>query len=271
MKPADHLWLATLGVLAILAWVRNTRWWGEASDVLPILVSLPLGAWLGRPWTLLEGPFRLHQPALAAGVLLTVVGGFIGSTLFLAAGWTGLLWAWLRARTAPGEHARLRRILVFAVLAFPWVTLDLEQVGWWFRLSGAWVTALLFRTAGFHVLHNGTELVIQGAPIAVTAACSGLKVLQSMLIAGSFLAHVLLGETRRYWWNIAALAPIAWAANTARILLISIASLTFGQEFAMGLFHTWGGLAVLVLMFAACWALFHWQSPAPGPDPAKAG
>jgi exosortase/archaeosortase family protein len=198
-------------------------------------------------------------------VVLTVVGGFLSITLLLAAGWTCLLWAWLRERTPATEHTRLRRILVFAFLAFPWVTLDLEAVGWWFRLSGAYVTAGLFKAIGFHVIHNGTELTIQGAPIAVTAACSGLKVLQSMLIAGSFLAHVLLGDTPRYWQNIAALAAIAWAANTARILLISVASLTFGQEFAMGLFHTWGGLSVLVLMFIACWGLFQWQAPSPSP------
>ncbi len=265
MKTADKLWLVTLGVLAVVAWLRNTRWWGEAADVLPILVALPLGAWLGKPWTFTETPFRLHQTTLGIGVLLTVVGGFLSITLLLAAGWTCLLWAWLRERTANSDHWRLRRILVFAFLAFPWVTLDLEPVGWWFRLSGAYVTAGLFKAIGFHVIHNGTELTIQGAPIAVTAACSGLKVLQSMLIAGSFLAHVLLGDTPRYWQNIAALAAIAWAANTARILLISVASLTFGQEFAMGLFHTWGGLSVLVLMFIACWGLFQWQAPRQSP------
>lgn len=268
MKTADKAWLGLLAALAVVAWMRNTRWWGEASDVLPILIALPLGAWLGKPWRFLDTPFRLHQTWLGLGILLTVLGGFLAITLILAAGWTCLLWAWLSERIAPDDHQRARRILVFGFLAFPWVTLDLEQVGWWFRLSGAWVTASLFSAAGFHVIHDGTQLTIQGAPISVTAACSGLKVLQSMLIAGSFLAHVLLGDTPRYWRNIAALAPIAWAANTARILLISVASLTFGQEFAMGLFHTWGGLSVLVLMFVACWALFQWQAPRTTARPA---
>jgi exosortase/archaeosortase family protein len=53
---------------------------------------------------------------------------------------------------------------------------------------------------------------------------------------------------------------LAWLANTARIVTITAAAITWGRDFAMGMFHTWGALLVLFLMFAACCAAFQWQA-----------
>jgi exosortase/archaeosortase family protein len=88
-----------------------------------------------------------------------------------------------------------------------------------------------------------------------------LKVLQSLVVAGTLLAYSLLGTSKRYWWNVILLLPLAWLANTARIMTISLAAMTFGPEFAMGLFHSWGGLMVLVLMFLVSWGIFRFQVP----------
>ena len=84
-----------------------------------------------------------------------------------------------------------------------------------------------------------------------------------MLIAGSMLAFIFLGKQPNYWRNLPALVALAWLANTFRILTLCIAALSAGPEFAQGVFHTWGGWLVLVLMFLLCWPLFAFQRTRP--------
>jgi exosortase/archaeosortase family protein len=257
----DYLWLGSLGLAAVWIWLRDRSWWDSASDVLPVLAALPLGWWLAQPLPLRSDSPPIRWNGIGLAVVATVIGIALNLTLALAAGWTLILWSWLERRIAVERQAALRRLIILPFLAFPWVTLDLTQLGWGFRWSGAWLAEQVFRGAGLMVTRNGTAMVVQGAPISVDASCAGLKVLPSLLIAGTLLGYVLLGRSRRYWWNLALLPGLAWLANSARILAISIASLSFGQEFAMGLFHTWGGLFVLLLMFGLCWFVFQWQAP----------
>ncbi len=273
MKLKDWLWLAALAGFAALIWGRDRSWGGNSSEVLPILGALPVFFWLGAPWRFTATPFALHTPTLAGAVGLFVVGTITNLTLLLALGWTLATWAWLKLRLEPADRRRVFRLLALLVMAFPWVTLDAGQVGWWFRLSAAWVTEQVYSLLGLVVTREGTFLKVQGLPVSVEAACSGLKALQAMLIAGTMLAYIQLGRNRLYWWSLPLLFVLAWVANTARVLMLTAAALTFGIEFAEGWFHAWGGWFVLMVMFALCWgsfALLEWQSrPASPPAATK--
>ena len=101
-----------------------------------------------------------------------------------------------------------------------------------------------------------TFLNVQGMPLAVDEACSGLNALQAMLVAGSVLALTVLPGWR-FWLGMALLPLLAWLANLMRIMTIGITGLSFGPDAAMGWFHTWGGWAVLMLMFGLCSAVFN--------------
>lgn len=273
MKANDRLWLVGLLAGAAYIWLRDRRWMAEADDVIPALAAIPLALWLGQPWAWRTTPRPVRRPLLIVAGLGAMAGIALHVTLLLAAAWTALLWAWLGSRLPEETLSRAARLLVLPFNAFPWVTLDLQPVGWWFRLTGAQTAETLYRILGFPVTRDGTHLVIQGAPISVDASCAGLHAFQAMLIAGSLLAFVLLGAGRAYWWNIVLLPPLAWCANTLRIVTITAASVTWGQEFAMGLFHTWGGLFAIALMFAASGLVFQFQARhlvAPRPLPAGA-
>ncbi len=263
MKSKDFAMLSLLAALAVFVWARDLAWMTAAGDVLPVLASLPVFVWLGAPWQFTVNAFQLSTRALVLVVAGFVLGLVTELNILLALSWTGLLWLWLRARLEASRQFSLRRLIIFPLLAFPWIMLDLQWLGWTFRLSAAWFVGKLFGLLGFTVTQNGTNLLVQGLPISVEAACSGMNTLQSMLIGGSALAFIFLGQQRAYWWNISALVPIAWLANTARIISLVVAALTFGPEFAQGMFHTWGGWLVLMLMFLLCWMLFAWQRKAP--------
>lgn len=263
MKFKDWLWLVALAAFAALIWGRDRSWVGNAPEVLPILGALPVFLWLGAPWRFTVAPFAINMTTLAVAVILFVLGTVCNLTLLLALGWALAVWSWLQLRLEPGDRQRVFRLLALLVMAFPWVTLDAGQVGWWFRLSAAWVTEQFYTLLGLVVTRDGTFLKVQGLPVSVEAACSGLKALQAMLIAGTMLAYIQLGRNRLYWWSLPLLILLAWVANTARVLMLTAAALTFGTEFAEGWFHAWGGWFVLMVMFTLCWlsfALLQWQT-----------
>ena len=274
MKIKDWLWLAALAGFAALIWCRDQSWVGNASEVLPILGALPVFVWLGAPWRFAATPFGVNTPTLVIAVVLFLMGTIFNLTILMALSWALAVWSWLKIRLEPADQKRISRLLVLLIMAFPWVTLDAGEVGWWFRLSAAWVTAHFYSLAGFVVTRDGTFLNVQGLPISVEAACSGLKALQAMLIAGTMLAFIQLGRSRLYWWSLPLLIALAWLANTARVFMLTAVALTFGIDFAEGWFHAWGGWFVLMVMFALCWgsfALLNWQSkPAVKPEPQPA-
>lgn len=260
MSRRDGSMLVLLAVLAGFIWTRDLSWTASAWDTLPILLAFPLLIWFGQPWQFVAAGRRVSTSGVACAVAFLLLGIAADLTLLLTVGWTVLLWCWLSVRLTPEAKGRLRRLLVLCVLAFPWIRLDMGQLGWWFRISGTWATAGMFSIMGFDVARQGTSLLVQGMHVSVEAPCSGMNVLQSMLIAGSALAYVHLGKGRHYWWNLPLLVAMAWLANTSRIVTLCLAGLSVSPAFAMGFFHSAGGLVVLCFVFCLCWLAFSLQS-----------
>lgn len=273
MRTSDWGYAGFLLLLAVFIWTRDLRWASGAEDTVPILAGIPLFIWLGWPWRMREDRQELPMDWLGAAAMVFALGLLANLTFLLALSWIFCVWAWMKARIAPAQLQGARKLLVLPLLAFPWVTLDCEPVGWAFRLSGAWVTGHFFSAAGFDVVRHGTLLTIAGHPISVEAACSGLNALQSMLIAGSMLAFILLGHQWHYWWNLPVLVAMAWVANTIRIIVLSFAAVSVSPEFSNGPFHEWSGWGVLCVMFLLCWFIFSLQrtaTPAVAARTAKA-
>lgn len=266
MTTRDYGYFTFLALLAAFIWLRDLAWVDTIDDTLPILVSIPLFIWLEWPWKLKGDSFEISAPLayIAMGsLLLGIISGFI---LPMSLAWCILLWAWISRRVDESYRGRLSRLMILPLMAFPWVTIDCHTVGWWFRLSGAWATGQILSIMQFEVLHQGTQLVVNQVPISVDVSCAGLNTLQSMLIAGSVLAYIQLGEQRAYWYNLPLLVAIAWVANTVRITTLALAALLISPEFAMGSFHDAGGWMVLVIMFGLCWGLFWLQQPRSSPN-----
>jgi exosortase len=258
-KNTDYLIILCLLAYACFIWLRDTTWMTSSDDTLPILVAIPLFYWMGSPWKFKENrdPITIHQIAIC--VLLFLLGIVLNITLILTISWTYLLWIWLSSRLPQEKLSSVKKLLVLPMMAFPWVSLDADRIGWWFRLSGAWAAAHFFSLVGAQVTREGTTLVVNQMPISVEVACAGLNTLQSMIIAGSVVAYLTLGNSSRYWWNLPLLVVVSWLANTTRIILISIAALVISPKFALGNFHQFGGWAILVLMFCLCWLIFSLQ------------
>lgn len=250
-----------LSLLAIFIWVRDLSWASSSDDTLPIIIALPLFIWLGAPWKWRSGEihYSIRQPAV--GIFVFVLGIGLNLTLLLTAGWVILLNAWLSERLQKESLQNFHKLLILPIMAFPWISLDLNQIGWWFRLSGAWVTEQFFKLIGLSVAREGTLLNIDGLPISIEAACAGLNTLQAMLISGSVIAYILLKDSNRYWLSLPLLIVMSWIANTFRIIVICVIALIAGADFVMGSFHVWSGWGVITLMFFLCWGVFSLMEP----------
>jgi exosortase len=253
--------MASRGAVAagfvILAWAvwRRVPWGEDAAELVPALAAFPLYLWICAPWRWRSERARVAVWSWVWPVGLFVIGAAVDHTLVMAVGWTGLWRTWLRTEVEAGSLAVAPSALLLLVCGFPWLGLEGQALGWWFRYSGAWAAAGLFGAAGFDVVRDGTFLTVQGLPLAVDAACSGLHALQSMLVAGTLLALLNLAGAR-FWLGVALLPGLAWLANVMRIVTLGVAGLSYGPEAALGWFHEWGGLAVLLLMFLLCMAVF---------------
>jgi exosortase len=254
---SDYVYIVSLVLTAIFIWLRDTTWMTTSDDTLPILVALPLFFWIGSPWELKKEQPTYSPSLIAISVVLLLAGVAFNFTLFMAIGWTVLLWSWISARMDLEKKPIIKRLLVLPILAFPWISLDFDRLGWWFRLSGAWLTAKLFAMMGYDVVQEGTNLLIDKLPISVEAACAGLNTLQSMLIAGILVDYVTISSALLYWINLPLLVLMAWLTNTLRILIICIAAIAISPEFAMGPFHKLGGWLVIMFMFALCLLIFN--------------
>lgn len=186
MSRTDYIIIVILFVLALFIWFRNTSWMTSSDDTLPILVSIPLFYWIGAPWSFRQDQQPLSVNKLSLTVVLFLLGIGFNSTLLLTIGWTLLLWTWLSSRIVPEKLDAVKKLLVLPLMAFPWISLDADRIGWWFRLSGAWAAAQFFSFFGADVTRQGTNMVVDGTPISVEVACAGLNTLQSMLISGTW-------------------------------------------------------------------------------------
>jgi exosortase len=250
MRTADRWILAGLVLAGLWIWLREPGAAKPLDETLPLLAALPLLAWFGAPWNLPAASVRLHRPSLAAAGLALVVGVVTGLQILLAAAWTALLWAWLQPRLTAEARVRVGRLLPLAILAFPWLSYDFPSLAWWYRLSAAWSVEQLFQLADLAVHREGTQLFIQQMPFDVTPACSGIKTLQALLVAGTALCFLQVGRRPFYWLTLLALPLVAWLANTLRVLAIIVAALTLGPESVEGWLHFAGGWVVLMVMFA---------------------
>lgn len=258
----DKAFLIFLGVYAGFIWLRDTSWMTSSDDTLPILVAIPLFYWIGKPWCFLEDPSPIDLRQFFLCIVLFLLGTGLNSTFFLTLSWTWALGSWLSSRLPKERWLHIKKLLILPLMAFPWISMDANQIGWWFRLSGAWACDRVLTYFGMDVSRQGTLMVVNGMPISIEVACAGLNTLQSMLIAGSVVAYMFLGNSNRFWWNLPVLIAVSWLANTIRIIIITLAALFVSRKFAMGAFHEIGGWVVIMVMFALCWLWFSWQQKA---------
>jgi exosortase B len=238
-----------LAVFAYLVWRRR--------DVL-VDESLAPAPWAGGA-------------LLAAGLALYLLGRTQSIALFEVASHIPVVAGVVLLARGFGGLRRLAFPILFLLFVIPLPGFVLEAAtGPLKELVSATVAGLL-HFLGYPVERSGVVLTVGGHELLVADACSGMNSLVSLFALGLLYTHLAGGRgVARTLLVLAAIVPIAIAANVLRVLGLSLVAVHFGDAAARGFAHDIAGFLVfsVAFMLIVAWdKALGQKSQIPGTDP----
>lgn len=134
--------------------------------------------------------------------------------------------------------------LAFLLFAIPFPGLDM-MVALPLRYLMSKISVLVLNVIGIPAVLIGTGILsapdaslhlTAGKKFAVDVAnpCSGIRSLFALMMVGALFAHFTLQGAWRKWVLFLCTPPLAVAGNLARILMLTLGTVAFGSEFALG-------------------------------------
>lgn len=155
--------------------------------------------------------------------------------------------------------------LIFLVFAWPVPFLD-NYIAFPLRMLMSQAAVFSLDLLGIDVVRSGTGIlsapdpmlgIPAGKKFAVDVAdpCSGIRSLFALMMASALYGHFTLKTWWQKWILFCCSAPLAIAGNLARILMLTIGTIVFGAEFAIGknaltepsMFHMVAGYLVFIV------------------------
>ncbi len=213
------------------------------------------GLFLIGPLRLVEGPnpdwrlvYWLHA-AVAAGLSMAL------------ATWAGG-WPWGRHFAFP---------ILFLLVAVPWPSEPEQAVVQSLMRGVAAAASEVMAVLGVPAVAEGNVLSVRGQLVGVNEACSGIRSLQTTLMAALFLGELSRFTPGRRLALVAGGVLIALVANVFRSSLLVWITAAHGLA-AMERWHDTTGLTALLVVFGSLLALASWLNRASaGPSPAATG
>jgi exosortase B len=117
------------------------------------------------------------------------------------------------------------------------------------------VEEILF-LAGLPIARSGVVLTLGHYQLLMADACSGLHSMITLSALGLLFLH-LMGRAGIVHNGLlmAAILPVAFAANVARVLALALATYYLGERAAQGLLHDMAGLLLFVVALAAMFTI----------------
>ena len=188
------------------------------------------------------GLWLMYSSAERLSIVMTVI-----AVILLVFGWRLVLRIWPVL------------LYLFFMLPLPgrvqtWITQPLQR---WATHSAVFG----LETLGYNVAREGNIINMNGVRVEVAQACNGLRMLTAFFVIAGLVALLV----HRRWWEkliiIASSIPIAFACNTLRLIITSIAFTVLNVEQWEKAFHDFGGLAMmplaLGLIVVELWLLSH--------------
>lgn len=235
-------------VLVLAVFLGWERWPNRPRDdrPAPLAISLAL-AGLGLPCVLLAELYKIGVARVPSSSFLLSVGTF----LFLAAG--------VLQAAGPRTFRHFLFPLLFFLVAVPlpkllWNPVVLGLQGLITRLN---VEAL--NLLGIPAQQFGNVIQLPNTQVGVDEACSGVRSLQSSVMAGLFVGDLML---RRPGWKVVFLGAgvaLAIVGNFGRALSLALAAHRGGSS-ALDAIHDTAGWSVLAFTAAGVALLAWWFS-----------
>jgi exosortase len=217
--------------------------WGHCLMVLPGAFLLfvyaiyqnplptPASSWLGMAFVILA--FGFFWVGHRVGT--HYIGFFAFQSMVIGAVWFQLGWRTVTFFGFP---------LIFLVFAWPVPFLD-NYIAFPLRMLMSHAAVFSLDLIGIDVVRNGTGIlsapdpmlgIPAGKKFAVDVAdpCSGIRSLFALMMASALYGNFQLKTWWQKWILFLCSAPLAIAGNLARILMLTIGTIVFGPEFAIG-------------------------------------
>lgn len=235
----EHCWLVPLAVIGLVFYRRKA------------LAAVPVnGSWLGLV-ALLGALFIYWVGYLADNIYL----GYIALLAFVGAAVLWLLgWGWLRKLAFP---------IAFLAFMFPLPFMD-NYLAFPLRILMSTVSVGFLNLIGLSCVQSGTAIIsaadaaaglAAGQRFAVDVAdpCSGIRSLFALMMVSALYAYLVMDRAWQKWIIFLASIPLAVAGNFARIIMLTLGTITLGAETAIGsleeptFFHMASGFLVFAV------------------------
>lgn len=116
------------------------------------------------------------------------------------------------------------------------------------RMVAAHISAWALGLVGLDTIANDTSVLINGREIAVTAACSGIEQLESLLLFGFVAAFFMQKRWTWRWLHTLMILPLILLFNAVRLCVTLAGTQWVGDVFLSDGVHTALGLATVLLI-----------------------
>jgi exosortase B len=248
------LYIPTFYDLAGTHWVRDDHAHGPI--ILAVFVWL---IWYKRQMLLAEAPHTAPVAGTALlvfGLLFYVVGRAHGVVLFEVGALGPILAGTLLAmRGWPAlRHSWFTLIFIAFLVPLPGSFVDALTLPMKQDVS-AIATHVLY-AVGYPVARSGVVLTIGQYQLLVADACAGLNSMFSLSAVGLLYLYLMHRES---WLHngliLASLLPIAFCANTVRVIILVLVTYHFGDAAGQGFVHGFSGLVLFVFALIAVFLL----------------
>lgn len=256
--PAFNLsWLpALLGLLALYAptyySLANGLWSSEEQAHGPIVLAVVLWLLWQRREQLLQLPANpaplAGSLALLAGCLLYAIGRSqdilifeVGSQIPVLAGLLLLEWGWRAVRLCLFP-------LFFLVFMVPLPGAFVDAATASLKQHVSIIAESILYAVGYPIARSGVTLTIGQYQLLVADACSGLHSMFSLSAMGLLYFYLIRhSSVTRNLILIAAILPMAFAANIVRVMALVLITYHFGNNAAQGFVHSFAGIMLFIV------------------------
>lgn len=224
-----------------------------------------LAGWIfWRRWQTRPSPSHA-KTALSAAVLLLALFPFASAWFLVESSpdWRPALWvlaacallsslALIQAAGGSRWVAHLAFPFFFALISVPWpftfelrLTLDLSTLA-------AHATTHILQALGIVADRQGNVIILANEVLGVEEACSGIRSLQSSIMAGLFMGELY---ALRFWWRAVLCVTgilVAYLLNIVRMLLLSLFA-DAGGAASVAQWHDPAGFAILLITLGFLW------------------
>jgi exosortase len=138
-------------------------------------------------------------------------------------------------------------ILLFLCLMLPWPNRIQAAIALPLQTLATNSAVFCLELIGYEVVQQGNIINIGQSSVAVAEACNGLRMITAFFVIGAWM--ILLVE--RKWWEktivLLSCLPIAFICNTIRLAVTAVAFTVISGEQWEGIFHDFGGYAMMPL------------------------